>query len=77
MEVKHYFIIAFDDEMNTWDWDTEQEEGAFPEGTVVDEETNDWFSPYLGDGEYIETEERLAKQLNKYLELMSEELRNA
>ena len=58
--MKHYFILCFDAETNTWDWDTDQEEVAFPNGTVYDEETNTWTSAYLGDGEYIDNEDEVS-----------------
>lgn len=74
--MKHYFIISFDAETNTWEWDTEQEEVAFPDGTVHNEDTNEWCIAYLGDGEYIDNEDDLSMQMSTHLRYMNEELRS-
>ena len=71
--MKHYFIISFDAKDNTWEWDTEQEEVAFPDGTVYDEDKEEWTIAYLGDGEYIDNEDELSEQLGKHLRLMNGE----
>lgn len=71
--MKHYFIISFDAKDNTWEWDTEQEEVAFPEGTVYDEDKEEWTIAYLGDGEYIDNEDELSEQLGTHIRLMNGE----
>jgi hypothetical protein len=71
--MKHYFIISFDAKDNTWEWDTEQEQVAFSDGTVWDEDKEEWTIAYLGDGEYIDNEDELSEQLGKHLRLMNGE----
>jgi hypothetical protein len=71
--MKHYFILSFDAETNTWDWDTDQEEVAFPDGTVYNEETNEWTIAYLGDGEYIDNEDEVSSQMYRHIRLMNQE----
>lgn len=73
--MKHYFIISFEAETNTWDWDTEQEELSFPDGTVVDE-NNEWTTAYLGDGEYIDNEDELSSLLYSHIKQMNKEMKN-
>jgi hypothetical protein len=71
--MKHYFIISFDAKDNSWEWDTEQEEVAFPDGTVWDEDKEEWTIAYLGDGEYIDNEDELSEQLGTHIRLMNGE----
>ena len=72
--MKHYFSLSFDAETNTWDWDTDQEEVAFPDGTVYNSETNEWTIAYLGDGEYIDNEDEVSSQMYCHIRLMNQEL---
>ena len=71
--MKHYFIISFDAKDNSWEWDTAQEEVAFPDGTVWDEDKEEWTIAYLGDGEYIDNEDELSEQLGTHIRLMNGE----
>jgi hypothetical protein len=71
--MKHYFIISFDAKDNSWEWDTEQEQVAFPDGTVWDEDNKEWTIAYLGDGEYIDNEDELSEQLGTHIRLMNGE----
>lgn len=75
--MKHYFILSFDAETNEWEWDTDQEEHAFRDGTVWNPETEEWTIAYIGDGEYIDDEDVLSEQMSKHIALMNEERKGA
>jgi hypothetical protein len=75
--MKHYFIVCFDAESNTWDWDTEQEEASLTDGTCFDEKSGEWVYAYLGDGEYIDDEDLLSEQLCSHLRMMNNERKAA
>ena len=73
--MKHYFIISFDAETNHWEWDTEQEECQFTEGTCYDQDKEEWTIAYLGDGEYVDNEDELSAQMSAHLEMMNKEIK--
>lgn len=67
----HHYIISVDTESGEWVIDTEQEELRFPDGTVYNEDTNEWASEYLGDGEFLPHSAKLMKQLTGLLEQLN------
>jgi hypothetical protein len=48
------------------------EEGAFPNGTIFDHETNEWSYAYKGEGEWEEKEQELTEELQSILDLHNE-----
>lgn len=69
----HYFVVAYNSSTQTWEWDTEAEETHFPDGTAVDNDTNEWLpSGYLGDGEYLDNQDELCLLLGQSLKALTE-----
>lgn len=48
----HHYILCVDTETKYWELDIDTEERLFPQGTVYDPDWDQWFSEYLGDGEF-------------------------
>lgn len=76
-QYKHYFVVSFDAKDNTWDWDTEQENICFPDGTVYDSDNNRWTIAHLGDGEYINNEDELSSMLYQHIKQLNKEMEYA
>jgi hypothetical protein len=63
----------YDDQTNSWEWDTDSEETRFSEGTIwySDKETqwgySEWGYSYLGEGEYHPLEEKLSDTIQKLI----------
>lgn len=70
---QHHFVIAYDTETKLWSWDTDQEELRFDDGTIYNEQTKEWSSGYLGDGEYDESDSDLATILQTNIRAMNGE----
>lgn len=67
---KHHFIVAFDSETKTWEWDAETETARFPEGTIWDEEKQEWYSGYLGDGGYDPLDDAISEYFPTVIEVL-------
>lgn len=67
----HYFVVAYNSKTQTWEWDTEAEEGHFPDGTAVDNDTNEWVAGYIGEGEYLDNQDELCVLLSQSLKALT------
>ena len=72
----HYFVVSYNSKTQTWDWDTEAEELHFPDGTAVDNNTNEWVAGYIGDGEYLDNQDELSTLLYNHIKQMNMETKN-
>ena len=52
---EHHYVVSWS-EKSGWTVGVEMEEGAFPNGTIFDHETNEWSYAYKGEGEWEEKE---------------------
>jgi hypothetical protein len=67
MSKQHHFVVSFDESTGKWTWDTDAEEARFEDGTIYNQDTNEWSSGYLGNGEYEPAEDNLVEQLKHAL----------
>lgn len=67
---KHHFLVMFDSETKTWEWDAETESARFPDGTIWDEEKNEWYSGYLGDGGYDPIDDKISEYFPTVIETL-------
>ena len=72
MSKNHYFIVSYDTDTGEWDIDNDAETSLLDNKTVYDNNTGQWETAYLGDGEYNDNDDDIAgklymalKQLNK------------
>ena len=72
MTKNHYFIVSYDTDTGEWDLDNDAETSLLDNKTIYDNETGQWQTAYLGDGEYNDNDDDIAgklymalKQLNK------------
>ena len=65
---QYHYIIMFDDETNEWNLDVDNEESAFPNGTIYNDEINTWEYGYAGDGNFIGIEDTLSTQLSRQMD---------
>ena len=65
---QYHFVVMFDEETNMWSVDIDGEESAFPNGTIYDENTQEWEFGYSGDGQFIGQEQELTEQLSQQLD---------
>jgi len=72
MSKNHYFIVSYDTDTGEWDIDIDAETARLNNETIYDNETGQWQTAYLGDGEYNDNDDDIAgklymalKQLNK------------
>ena len=72
MSKNHYFIVSYDTDTGEWDIDNDAETSLLDNKTIYDNETGQWETAYLGDGEYNDNDDDIAgklymalKQLNK------------
>jgi len=68
MTRQYHFVIMFDEETKQWDFDIDNEEVAFNNGTIYNKETQEWEFGYEGDGVYNDTDRKLAELLTTQLE---------
>ena len=68
MTRQYHFVIMFDEETKQWDFDIDNEEVAFNNGTIYNIETGEWEFGYEGDGVYNDTDRKLAELLTTQLE---------
>ncbi len=54
-------------ETKQWDFDIDNEEVAFNNGTIYNKETEEWEFGYEGDGKFVGMEDKLATQLSQQL----------
>jgi len=66
----HHFIVMFDSETKTWEWDAETESARFPDGTIWDEVKQEWYSGYLGDGGYDPIDDKISEYFPKVIETL-------
>ena len=69
---EHHFVVKYDDNLNHWSVDVESEEVRFPDGTIWEENTNEWFFPYIGEGEFYRKADEVDEQLGKVVSLLNE-----
>ena len=67
---KHHFLVMFDSETKTWEWDAETETAKFPDGTIWDEEKQEWYSGYLGDGGYDPIDDKISEYFPTVIETL-------
>lgn len=70
---EHHYIVKFDDVTGRWSQDTDSEEVRFPEGTIWEEEQDEWFYPYIGDGEFYRQADEVDERFGKIIALLNEE----
>jgi hypothetical protein len=70
MAIEHHFILKYTSE-NGWELDYDSEEVRFPDGTVFNDETNEWSSGYAGDGEFVDNDDVIGDQLAKAINQMN------
>ena len=68
---EHHYVVSWS-EKSGWTVGVEMEEGAFPNGTIFDHETNEWSYAYKGEGEWEEKEQELTEELQSILDLQNE-----
>jgi hypothetical protein len=68
---EHHYVVSWS-EKSGWTVGVEMEEGAFPNGTIFDHETNEWGYAYKGEGEWEEKEQELTEELQSILDLHNE-----
>lgn len=61
---EYHFIISYS-ELNGWIVDVDSEETKFPDGTIYNNELQQWEFAYLGDGRFNGIEEELMSQLSE------------
>ena len=69
---EHHYIIKFDDITREWSQDTDSEEVRFPDGTIWEEATDEWFYPYIGEGEFYRKADEVDERLGKVVSLLNE-----
>ena len=67
---KHHFLVMFDSETKTWEWDAETETARFPDGTIWDDEKQEWYSGYLGDGGYDPIDDKISEYFPTVIETL-------
>jgi len=72
--IEHYFIIKYSKE-GGWEWDTDSEELRYSDGTVWNEQAQEWTNGYIGwnkekdEGEYLDDDDLIGEQLGVMLEI--------
>lgn len=72
--IEHHFIIKYSKEEG-WEWDTDTEEARYPDGTVFNDDTEEWQSGYIGwneekgEAEYLDDDDLIGEQLGAILEV--------
>lgn len=69
-QYEYHFILKYTD-LDGWQVDADTEESRFPEGTVWDNDKQEWTSDYQGDGEYIPNSLELMDTLVASLDLLN------
>ena len=63
MTKNHYFIVSYDTDTGEWDLDNDAETSLLDNKTIYDNETGQWQTAYLGDGEYNDNDDDIAGKL--------------
>ena len=75
--IEHHYIIKYSKE-GGWEWDTDTEEARYPDGTVFNDETEEWQSGYVGwdkvkgEAEYLDDDDLIGEQLGAILKIANE-----
>ena len=64
---QYYFITFFDGETGKWVHDVDTEQAMFGNRLIWNNDTSEFESGYLGDGEFEENEEEVSALFNKML----------
>jgi len=70
--IEHHFIIKYS-KAEGWEWDTDSEELRYSDGTVWNEQTQEWSSGYVGwngekgEAEYLDDDDLIGEQLGAIL----------
>ena len=73
MTKNHYFIVSYDTDIGEWDIDTDAETKFLNNKTVYDNDTGQWETAYLGDGEYNDNDDDIAGKLYIALKQLNNE----
>jgi hypothetical protein len=68
---EHHYVVSWS-EKSGWSINPEMEEGAFPDGSIYDQDTHEWSYAYKGEGEWEEKEQELTEELQSILDLHNE-----
>jgi hypothetical protein len=69
---EHYFIVKYSKEKG-WEWDTDSEANRFPDGTVLDTNSDSWCVGYAGwseekeEAEYVDDDDLIGEELTALL----------
>jgi hypothetical protein len=75
--IEHHFIIKYSKE-GGWEWDTDSEELRYSDGTVWNEQTQEWQSKYIGwdkvkgEAEYLDDDDLIGEHLGAILKVANE-----
>jgi len=75
--IEHHFIIKYSKE-GGWEWDTDSEELRYSDGTVWNEQTQEWSSGYAGwseakgEAEYVDDDDVIGEHLGAILKVANE-----
>lgn len=75
MSRQYHFVIMFDEETKQWDFDIDNEEVAFNNGTIYNNRTKGWEYGYAGNGKYVGMEDKLSTQLTQQLDKWNSRLK--
>lgn len=64
---QYYFITFYDSDTGKWIHDVDTEQAMFGNRLIWNNETSEFESGYLGDGEYEENEEEVVTLFNKMI----------
>lgn len=70
---QHHFVLCYDADRQLWYHEIEMEDDKFPFGTIFNEQTGNWSSGYLGDGEYETGVEDCAIKIHNILAVLNEQ----
>ena len=65
---EHHYVVSWN-EKSGWSVGAEMEEGAFPNGTIYDHDTDEWDYAYKGNQQWEENEQELTEELQGILDL--------
>jgi hypothetical protein len=76
--IEHHFIIKYS-KAEGWEWDTDSEELRYSDGTVWNEQAQEWSNGYIGwnkekdEGEYLDDDDLIGEQLGAILDIANSE----
>lgn len=68
---EHHYIIKFDDKTGVWSHDVDSEEARFPDGTIWDEDKQEWIYSYQGDGKFYRSSDIFDNYLSHTISQMA------